>query len=147
MIYDFELLSDTAILGNMFFASTIFITLTITRYSNLDKLILDSRDEIEKGVVKFINQDEYSSHITNYKDRLIMLQKILFLSCSGGVCICTCFVMVIFKLQIAAVLFFTACIILFVLSLVLLVIEISLLFRALNEHLSIMRILRHKLFK
>ena len=60
MIYDFDLLSDTAILGNMFFASTIFITLTITRYSNLDNLIRDSRDEIEKGVVKFINQDELS---------------------------------------------------------------------------------------
>ena len=39
---------DTITLGTMFFASTILISLVITRYATLAKLIRDSRTDIEK---------------------------------------------------------------------------------------------------
>ena len=47
--YNYTVIANTTTLGTMFFASTIFITLVITRYATLAKLIRDSRTDIEKG--------------------------------------------------------------------------------------------------
>ena len=64
--FNFDLVSSTLLLGNMFFASTIFITLVIARYATLAKLIRDSRGAIENGNLKFNDTNEYLFHIQHY---------------------------------------------------------------------------------
>ena len=53
MLLNFEILANTSTLAQMFFASTIFITLAIARYATLAKLIRDSRADIEKKIINF----------------------------------------------------------------------------------------------
>ena len=136
---NFQLVASGAALGAMFFSSTIFITLVISRYATLAKLIRDSRANIENDKLKFNNQDEYSFHISHYEKRLRLLRYTLYLSLFGGIALCTSLLFLLTKLAFISALFFGLYLILVLIALITLVYELAVSFEALTEHLEIMR--------
>ena len=88
-IVNHEILLSSNMLGTMFFACTIYITLVIARYATLAKLIRDSRSNIETDKLRFKSQSEYSFHILHYEKRLKLLRYTLYLSLFGGIALCT----------------------------------------------------------
>jgi len=139
MSYNYEVIANTTTLGTMFFASTIFITLVITRYATLAKLIRDSRTEIEKGGLKFKNPEEFLFHLSHYEKRLRLLKATLYLSLWGGVELCLSFLFVLVKYDFIALIFFALHVIFILLSLIILVYELAISFEALAEHLDILK--------
>ena len=136
---NFQLVASGAALGAMFFSSTIFITLVISRYATLAKLIRDSRANIENDKLKFNNQDEYSFHISHYEKRLRLLRYTLYLSLFGGIALCLSLLFLLTKLAFISALFFGLYLILVLIALITLVYELAVSFEALTEHLEIMR--------
>ena len=130
---------DTITLGTMFFASTILISLVITRYATLAKLIRDSRTDIEKGILKFKNPKEYLFHLSHYKKRLRLLKTTLYLALWGGVELCISFLFVLVHYDFIALIFFALHVIFILLSLIILVYELAVSFEALAEHLDILK--------
>jgi len=139
MSYNYEVIANTTTLGTMFFASTIFITLVITRYATLAKLIRDSRTEIEKGGLKFKSLEEFLFHLFHYEKRLRLLKATLYLSLWGGVELCLSFLFVLVKYDFIALIFFALHVIFILLSLIILVYELAISFEALAEHLDILK--------
>ena len=123
----------------MFFASTILISLVITRYATLAKLIRDSRTDIEKGILKFKNPKEFLFHISHYKKRLRLLKKTLYLSLWGGVELCVSFLFVLIHYDFIGLIFFGLHVLFILLSSVILVYELTVSFEALSEHLEILK--------
>ena len=130
---------DTITLGTMFFASTILISLVITRYATLAKLIRDSRTDIEKGNLKFKNPKEFLFHLSHYKKRLRLLKTTLYLALWGGVELCISFLFVLVHYDFIALIFFALHVIFILLSLMILVYELAVSFEALAEHLDILK--------
>ena len=130
---------DTITLGTMFFASTILISLVITRYATLAKLIRDSRTDIEKGILKFKNPKEFLFHLSHYKKRLRLLKTTLYLSLWGGVELCISFLFVLIHYDLMGLIFFGLLVLFILLSLVILVYELTVSFEALSEHLDILK--------
>ena len=139
MSYNYEVIANTTTLGTMFFASTIFITLVITRYATLAKLIRDSRTEIEKGGLKFKSPKEFLFHLSHYEKRLRLLKATLYLSLWGGVELCLSFLFVLVNYDFIALIFFALHVIFILLSLIILVYELAVSFEALAEHLEILK--------
>ena len=137
---NFELFSNNITLyGNMFFASTIYITLVIARYATLAKLIRDSRANIENDKLKFNNQDEYSFHLSHYEKRLRLLRYTLYLSLFAGIALCASLLFLLMKFAIISSFIFGLHLILVLFALITLVYELAVSFEALTEHLEIMR--------
>ena len=139
MSYNYEVIANTTTLGTIFFASTIFITLVITRYATLAKLIRDSRTEIEKGGLKFKSPEEFLFHLFHYEKRLRLLKATLYLSLWGGVELCLSFLFVLVKYDFIALIFFALHVIFILLALIILVYELAVSFEALAEHLDILK--------
>ena len=139
MSYNYEVIANTTTLGTMFFASTIFITLVITRYATLAKLIRDSRTEIEKGGLKFKSPEEFLFHLSHYEKRLRLLKATLYLSLWGGVELCLSFLFVLVKYDFIALIFFALHVLFILLALIILVYELAVSFEALAEHLDILK--------
>ena len=130
---------DTITLGTMFFASTILISLVITRYATLAKLIRDSRTDIERGGLKFKNPEEFLFHLSHYEKRLRLLKTTLYLALWGGVELCISFLFVLIHYDFIALIFFALHVIFILLSLIILVYELAVSFEALAEHLNILK--------
>ena len=137
--YNYAVIANTNTLGTMFFASTIFITLVITRYATLAKLIRDSRADIEKGGLKFKNPEEFLFHLSHYEKRLRLLKSTLYLALWGGVELCISFLFMLIHYDFIALIFFALHIIFILLSLIILVYELAVSFEALAEHLDILK--------
>ena len=139
-----QLLITSNMLGTMFFACTIYITLVIARYATLAKLIRDSRSNIETNKLKFKNQSEYSFHILHYEKRLKLLRYTLYLSLFGGIALCTSLLFLLLNYSFIAAISFGIHLCLVLSALVTLVYELAVSFEALTEHLDIMRTLKDK---
>src|SRR6056300_24309 len=139
LLYNYAVIANTTTLGTMFFASTIFITLVITRYATLAKLIRDSRADIEKGGQKFKNPEELLFHLSHYEKRLRLLKTTLYLSLWGGVELCISFLFVLIHFDFIALIFFALHVVFILLSLIILVYELAVSFEALAEHLDILK--------
>ena len=137
-----EILLNGNVMGTMFFACTIYITLVIARYATLAKLIRDSRSNIETNKLKFKNQSEYSFHILHYEKRLKLLRYTLYLSLFGGIALCTSLLFLLINNSFISAMFFGIHLCLVLCALVTLVYELAVSFEALTEHLDIMRTLK-----
>ena len=113
-------------LGTMFFACTIYITLVIARYATLAKLIRDSRSNIETNKLRFKSQSEYSFHILHYEKRLKLLRYTLYLSLFGGIALCTSLLFLLLNYSLISAISFGIHLILVLFALVTLVYELSL---------------------
>ena len=143
-IVNHEILINSNMLGTMFFACTIYITLVIARYATLAKLIRDSRSNIETDKLRFKSQSEYSFHILHYEKRLKLLRYTLYLSLFGGIALCTSLLFLLLNYSFISAISFGIHLILVLLALVTLVYELAVSFEALTEHLDIMRTLKDK---
>ena len=143
-IVNHEILLSSNMLGTMFFACTIYITLVIARYATLAKLIRDSRSNIETDKLRFKSQSEYSFHILHYEKRLKLLRYTLYLSLFGGIALCTSLLFLLLNHSFISAISFGIHLILVLLALVTLVYELAVSFEALTEHLDIMRTLKDK---
>ncbi len=143
-IVNHEILLSSNMLGTMFFACTIYITLVIARYATLAKLIRDSRSNIETNKLRFKSQSEYSFHILHYEKRLNLLRYTLYLSLFGGIALCTSLLFLLLNYSFISAISFGIHLILVLLALVTLVYELAVSFEALTEHLDIMRTLKDK---
>ena len=143
-IVNHEILLNGNVMGTMFFACTIYITLVIARYATLAKLIRDSRSNIETNKLKFKNQSEYSFHILHYEKRLKLLRYTLYLSLFGGIALCTSLLFLLLNYSFIAAISFGIHLCLVLCALVTLVYELAVSFEALTEHLDIMRTLKDK---
>ena len=143
-IVNHEILLSSNMLGTMFFACTIYITLVIARYATLAKLIRDSRSNIETNKLRFKSQSEYSFHILHYEKRLKLLRYTLYLSLFGGIALCTSLLFLLLNYSFISAVSFGIHLILVLLALVTLVYELAVSFEALTEHLDIMRTLKDK---
>ncbi len=143
-IVNHEILLSSNMLGTMFFACTIYITLVIARYATLAKLIRDSRSNIETNKLRFKSQSEYSFHILHYEKRLKLLRYTLYLSLFGGIALCTSLLFLLLNYSLISAISFGIHLILVLLALVTLVYELAVSFEALTEHLDIMRTLKDK---
>ncbi len=143
-IVNHEILLSSNMLGTMFFACTIYITLVIARYATLAKLIRDSRSNIETNKLRFKSQSEYSFHILHYEKRLKLLRYTLYLSLFGGIALCTSLLFLLLNYSFISAISFGIHLILVLLALVTLVYELAVSFEALTEHLDIMRTLKDK---
>jgi len=143
-IVNHEILLSSNMLGTMFFACTIYITLVIARYATLAKLIRDSRSNIETDKLRFKSQSEYSFHILHYEKRLKLLRYTLYLSLFGGIALCTSLLFLLFNYSFISAISFGIHLILVLFALVTLVYELAVSFEALTEHLDIMRTLKDK---
>ena len=143
-IVNHEILLSSNMLGTMFFACTIYITLVIARYATLAKLIRDSRSNIETNKLRFKSQSEYSFHILHYEKRLKLLRYTLYLSLFGGIALCTSSLFLLLNYSFISAISFCIHLILVLLALVTLVYELAVSFEALTEHLDIMRTLKDK---
>ena len=139
-----EILINSNMLGTMFFACTIYITLVIARYATLAKLIRDSRSNIETDKLRFKSQSEYSFHILHYEKRLKLLRYTLYLSLFGGIALCTSLLFLLLNYSFISAISFGIHLILVLFALVTLVYELAVSFEALTEHLDIMRTLKDK---
>jgi hypothetical protein len=143
-IVNHEILINSNMLGTMFFACTIYITLVIARYATLAKLIRDSRSNIETDKLRFKSQSEYSFHILHYEKRLKLLRYTLYLSLFGGIALCTSLLFLLLNYSFISAISFGIHLCLVLLALVTLVYELAVSFEALTEHLDIMRTLKDK---
>ena len=143
-IVNHEILIDSNMLGTMFFACTIYITLVIARYATLAKLIRDSRSNVETNKLRFKSQSEYSFHILHYEKRLKLLRYTLYLSLFGGIALCTSLLFLLLNYSFISAISFGIHLCLVLLALVTLVYELAVSFEALTEHLDIMRTLKDK---
>ena len=143
-IVNHEILLSSNMLGTMFFACTIYITLVIARYATLAKLIRDSRSNVETNKLRFKSQSEYSFHILHYEKRLKLLRYTLYLSLFGGIALCTSLLFLLLNYSFISAISFGIHLILVLLALVTLVYELAVSFEALTEHLDIMRTLKDK---
>ena len=143
-IVNHEILLNGNVMGTMFFACTIYITLVIARYATLAKLIRDSRSNIETNKLKFKNQSEYSFHILHYEKRLKLLRYTLYLSLFGGIALCTSLLFLLLNYSFISAVSFGIHLCLVLCALVTLVYELAVSFEALTEHLDIMRTLKDK---
>ena len=143
-IVNHEILLSSNMLGTMFFACTIYITLVIARYATLAKLIRDSRSNIETNKLRFKSQSEYSFHILQYEKRLKLLRYTLYLSLFGGIALCTSLLFLLLNYSFISAISFGIHLILVLFALVTLVYELAVSFEALTEHLDIMRTLKDK---
>ncbi len=143
-IVNHEILLSSNMLGTMFFACTIYITLVIARYATLAKLIRDSRSNIETNKLRFKSQSEYSFHILHYEKRLKLLRYTLYLSLFGGIALCTSLLFLLLNYSLISAISFGIHLILVLFALVTLVYELAVSFEALTEHLDIMRTLKDK---
>ena len=143
-IVNHEILLNGNVMGTMFFACTIYITLVIARYATLAKLIRDSRSNIETNKLKFKSQSEYSFHILHYEKRLKLLRYTLYLSLFGGIALCTSLLFLLLNYSFISAISFGIHLCLVLLALVTLVYELAVSFEALTEHLDIMRTLKDK---
>ncbi len=143
-IVNHEILLSSNMLGTMFFACTIYITLVIARYATLAKLIRDSRSNIETNKLKFKSKSEYSFHIMHYEKRLKLLRYTLYLSLFGGIALCTSLLFLLLNYSFISAISFGIHLLLVLLALVTLVYELAVSFEALTEHLDIMRTLKDK---
>jgi len=143
-IVNHEILLSSNMLGTMFFACTIYITLVIARYATLAKLIRDSRSNIETDKLRFKSQSEYSFHILHYEKRLKLLRYTLYLSLFGGIALCTSLLFLLLNYSFISAISFGIHLLLVLLALVTLVYELAVSFEALTEHLDIMRTLKDK---
>ena len=139
-----EILLNGNVMGTMFFACTIYITLVIARYATLAKLIRDSRSNIETNKLKFKNRSEYSFHILHYEKRLKLLRYTLYLSLFGGIALCTSLLFLLLNYSFISAISFGIHLCLVLCALVTLVYELAVSFEALTEHLDIMRTLKDK---
>jgi hypothetical protein len=145
MLLNFEILANTSTLAQMFFASTIFITLAIARYATLAKLIRDSRADIENKKINFNNAEEYIFHIEHYEKRLKLLKIILYLSLFGGVALCLTFFLILIHYDFLGMYTFGLYLFLIVFALFILVYELAVSFEALKEHLDMMKSWKDKI--
>ena len=145
MLLNFEILANTSTLAQMFFASTIFITLVIARYATLAKLIRDSRADIENEKINFNNAEEYIFHIGHYEKRLKLLKAILYLSLFGGVALCLTFFLILIHYDFLGMYTFGLYLFLIVFALFVLVYELAVSFEALKEHLDMMKSWKDKI--
>ena len=145
MFLNLELITNTSNLANMFFACTIFITLVITRYATLAKLIRDSRADVESNKIKFKNMDEYLFHVEHYEKRLKLLKKILYLTLFGGVALCITFLLILIDYNFLGMISFSIHLFLIVIALIFLVYELAVSFEALKEHLDMMKSWKNKI--
>jgi len=136
---DFKYIHDTSVLADLFFACTIIITLVVARYSTLAKLIRDTRGDFKTNKSFFENQSELNHHLTQYQQRLFYLKNTLYFSLFGGVSLCASIIFVCFEYTTSSVIFFVLYIFLIFLALLTLVKELSISFKALNEHLNLMK--------
>ena len=143
-IVNHEILLSSNMLGTMFFACTIYITLVIARYATLAKLIRDSRSNIETNKLKFKSKSEYSFHIMHYEKRLKLLRYTLYLSLFGGIALCTSLLFLLLNYSFISAISFGIHLCLVLLALVTLVYELAVSFEALTEHLDVMRSLKDK---
>ena len=143
-IVNHEILLNSNMLGTMFFACTIYITLVIARYATLAKLIRDSRSNVETNKLRFKSQSEYSFHILHYEKRLKLLRYTLYLSLFGGIALCTSLLFLLLNYSFISAISFGIHLCLVLLALVTLVYELAVSFEALTEHLDIMRTLKDK---
>ena len=143
-IVNHEILISSNMLGTMFFACTIYITLVIARYATLAKLIRDSRSNVETNKLRFKSQSEYSFHILHYEKRLKLLRYTLYLSLFGGIALCTSLLFLLLNYSFISAISFGIHLCLVLLALVTLVYELAVSFEALTEHLDIMRTLKDK---
>ena len=143
-IVNHEILINSNMLGTMFFACTIYITLVIARYATLAKLIRDSRSNVETNKLRFKSQSEYSFHILHYEKRLKLLRYTLYLSLFGGIALCTSLLFLLLNYSFISAISFGIHLILVLFALVTLVYELAVSFEALTEHLDIMRTLKDK---
>jgi magnesium-transporting ATPase (P-type) len=143
-IVNHEILLSSNMLGTMFFACTIYITLVIARYATLAKLIRDSRSNVETNKLRFKSQSEYSFHILHYEKRLKLLRYTLYLSLFGGIALCTSLLFLLLNYSFISAISFGIHLCLVLLALVTLVYELAVSFEALTEHLDIMRTLKDK---
>ena len=143
-IVNHEILLNSNMLGTMFFACTIYITLVIARYATLAKLIRDSRSNVETNKLRFKSQSEYSFHILHYEKRLKLLRYTLYLSLFGGIALCTSLLFLLLNYSFISAISFGIHLLLVLLALVTLVYELAVSFEALTEHLDIMRTLKDK---
>ena len=125
-IVNHEILLSSNMLGTMFFACTIYITLVIARYATLAKLIRDSRSNIETNKLRFKSQSEYSFHILHYEKRLKLLRYTLYLSLFGGIALCTSLLFLLLNYSLISAISFGIHLILVLFALVTLVYELSL---------------------
>ena len=144
MLINLEIIINSSNLANMFFACTVFITLVITRYATLAKLIRDSRADIENDKIKFKNMDEYLFHIGHYEKRLKLLKTILYLTLFGGVSLCIKFLLILMDYDLLAIFTFAIHLALIVIALIFLVYELAVYFEALKKHLTTMKNLKIK---
>ncbi len=143
-IVNHEKLINSNMLGTMFFACTIYITLVIARYATLAKLIRDSRSNVETNKLRIKSQSEYSFHILHYEKRLKLLRYTLYLSLFGGIALCTSLLFLLLNYSFISAISFGIHLCLVLLALVTLVYELAVSFEALTEHLDIMRTLKDK---
>ena len=143
-IVNHEILLNGNVMGTMFFACTIYITLVIARYATLAKLIRDSRSNVETNKLIFKSQSEYSFHILHYEKRLKLLRYTLYLSLFGGIALCTSLLFLLLNYSFISAISFGIHLCLVLLALVTLVYELAVSFEALTEHLDIMRTLKDK---
>ena len=143
-IVNHEILINSNMLGTMFFACTIYITLVIARYATLAKLIRDSRSNVETNKLRFKSQSEYSFHILHYEKRLKLLRYTLYLSLFGGIALCTSLLFLLLNYSFISAISFGIHLCLVLLALVTLVYELAVSLDALTEHLDIMRTLKDK---
>ena len=143
-IVNHEILFNGNVMGTMFFACTIYITLVIARYATLAKLIRDSRSNVETNKLRFKSQSEYSFHILHYEKRLKLLRYTLYLSLFGGIALCTSLLFLLLNYSFISAISFGIHLCLVLLALVTLVYELAVSFEALTEHLDIMRTLKDK---
>ncbi len=143
-IVNHEILLSSNMLGTMFFACTIYITLVIARYATLAKLIRDSRSNNETDKLRFKSQSEYSFHILHYEKRLKLLRYTLYLSLFRGIALCTSLLFLLLNYSFISAISFGIHLILVLFALVTLVYELAVSFEALTEHLDIMRTLKDK---
>ena len=143
-IVNHEILINSNMLGTMFFACTIYITLVIARYATLAKLIRDSRSNVETNKLRCKSQSEYSFHILHYEKRLKLLRYTLYLSLFGGIALCTSLLFLLLNYSFISAISFGIHLCLVLLALVTLVYELAVSFEALTEHLDIMRTLKDK---
>jgi hypothetical protein len=145
MLLNFEILANTSTLAQMFFASTIFITLAIARYATLAKLIRDSRADIDNKKINFNNAEEYIFHIEHFEKRLKLLKIILYLSLFGGVALCLTFFLILINYDFLGMYTFGLYLFLIVFALFILVYELAVSFEALKEHLDMMKSWKDKI--
>ena len=141
---NYELIFTTSTTATLFFAIPIFVSMVIVRYSTLAKLIRDSREEVITYKIHFKSIDEYKFHILKYEKRLSILKKTLSAALFSGILIIISVVGITFNFFIFGVIFFVTGLVFIALSMFLLIMELSLSFEALNEHLDYMKTIKIK---